>query len=727
MTPQEKSERAELQELNERAELHQLNQRANLQENPSDDWGFDDEVVNAVTLGGAPRAQAFAKTLSDSAFDLYEGKDIDFSGSYDKNLSKTFRARDKYRKEHPWKSTGASFLGGAGSPLGNIVGKYMQGSKLAGSGLGKATNLRGRPPQLKDALRPLERPIGYKKPVTPPLPKIGLGETMKRGAVGGAGLAGTQGFMEAEGDLKQRGIEASKSAGMGSVLGGATPIVINTGSKILKNFADLISKAPGVINVGGRYVPGAKHIQTTLAWRKLAEALERDGYTLESAQKRLNQLGPNAVIGDLGDNVRSLAYSVYARPSKGSTKLRNFAESRQKGKFGSSESDVIKGGQTGRLQKKVEEMFPDKFKGAQNAEEATKAYRSAYANNQNIQSDVIDKIIESHNGRKAFKKAVEMMDDSGEFVGKNDPELTELWRMAEDVATPGGKGISSGLKLKTLDYFKRALQREEKMLIKNQDSDGARIINAQIKKVTKELDRLDATRKPGEEFGDYAKARRYAEIDFANKDANELGKKFMRNDVRLDDLNAKIADMNPEQLHNYRIGAMDTITYDLAKIKTGADKAQAILDNKLLQEKIKVVFGDDKKFGQYMRLLKNEAEMSKLRKTLGGSQTTKNQGAVDDSIIDPDLMTSGFLKMAGPNKLGGAMDIMKALRAKVFMREETADILGDALTSRKLGNINKKYRAREMTQPNQNALSRKIIQLGAPSLGKKRKSILSAQ
>ena len=89
MTPKEKSERAELQELNERAELHQLNQRANSQENSSDGWGLDDEVVNAVTLGGAPRVGAFAKTLSDSAFDLYDGKDIDFSESYDKNLSKT--------------------------------------------------------------------------------------------------------------------------------------------------------------------------------------------------------------------------------------------------------------------------------------------------------------------------------------------------------------------------------------------------------------------------------------------------------------------------------------------------------------------------------------------------------------------------------------------------------------------------------------------------------------
>ena len=178
---------------------------------------------------------------------------------------------------------------------------------------------------------------------------------------------------------------------------------------------------------------------------------------------------------------------------------------------------------------------------------------------------------------------------------------------------------------------------------------------------------------------------------------------------------------------------MDTISFDLAKMKTGADKAQSILDNRVMQDKIKLVFGDDQKFGQYMKLLKDEADMSKLRKVMQGSQTTKNQGAVDDSLIDPSLATSGILKFAGGNKMSGAMDLLKALRSKVFMREETADILGDALTSQKLGNINKKYKAREMKMPKQNALSRKIIQLGTPSLGKKKKrdeitkSILSAQ
>ena len=83
--------------------------------------------------------------------------------------------------------------------------------------------------------------------------------------------------------------------------------------------------------------------------------------------------------------------------------------------------------------------------------------------------------------------------------------------------------------------------------------------------------------------------------------------------------------------------------------------------------------------------------------------------------------------------MSGAFDLLKALRSRVFMREETANILGDALTSQRLGNINKKFKAREMKMPKQNALSRKLIQLGTPSLGKKEKrdeiikSVLSAQ
>ena len=685
-----------------------------------DQYGLGDEIINSMSFGLGPRVSAAGMTAADVFGDVVSGKGMpDISDTYDKRLGQRFEQRDKYRKEHPYRSTIGGIVGAFGSPFAKPVDAWMRGGKFFGTQTPKLTKL-GTP-----------KPVGYTKPIKqayPKVPSVGrsgkweakpwkvpLKDQMGKGAITGAGFAGTQAFNEAEGDLMDRAVAGSKGGGIGATLGGGLPPLIKGGAWALQQLAGAISKIPNVVETVGRG-PMAEGMQETLAWRKLAEALERDGYTLESAAKRLDELGPEAVIADLGDNTRSLAYSVYSKPSKGLTMVFNKAESRQKGVFPDDDpAGTLQGGQRNRINEKADELFPERFQGVQNADDASKAYQSAYANNQNIQSDAIDKIINSHNGRKAFKKAVEMMDDSGEFVGKSDPELVELWRLAEDVATPDGKGISSGLKLKTLDYFKRALQREEKQLIKNQDSEGARIINRQIKKVTSELDRLDAT------GGDYAKARKLTSIDFQNQEAFDLGQRFMRKDVRIDDLTKKLADMGAEQLHNYRIGAIRQLKNNIGDMTAGANKAQKILDDEALQRKVKEVFGDNNKFGEYLTLLKNEAEMTKLRTTLGGSKTAKNLGGNEDATIDPKAILGGLTKIAAKNWVGGTIDILRSLGNQAFMREKTANTLGKVLTSKDLSGITRKYTPKKATPQSRSNLASKLTIGASPLIGRKRK------
>ncbi len=72
-------------------------------------------------------------------------------------------------------------------------------------------------------------------------------------------------------------------------MGGGMPPVVKGGAYALQQLAGAIAKIPAAVGVGGRVAPMADGMQETLAWRKLAEALERDGYTLESAAKRLDE------------------------------------------------------------------------------------------------------------------------------------------------------------------------------------------------------------------------------------------------------------------------------------------------------------------------------------------------------------------------------------------------------------------------------------------------------
>ena len=643
------------------------------------------EALNTATFGLADRVKAAGETAAQIPFDLYDGKDLNISGSYDKNLSGIYGERDRYRKKHPYKSLGAGVVGGLGNPLANVVSKYATGGKLAGSGLNQATKLgAGR-----------AKVLGKKSQ--------GLGQAMRRGALGGSGIAGYQAFNEADGDFLDRINSAQTAVALGGATGAGMPAAIKgiaTGGRVL---ADQLTRV-------------SKHQQHSMALRKIAEALEQDGLNPDQAMRRIESLGPEGALMDVGENSRRLAYSVYARTGKGNQKIQNFLQKRQRGEFGQDE--MLRGGQADRVRNWLTDKFPAKYEGKQNASDVTKLYDQAYKQNPSIQSDTIDKIARAHNGKIAFRKAIEMMDDSGEFVGKTDPELTALLREVEGYGT--GVGVSSGLKLKTWDYFKRALQREQKQLVNKSDDEGVRIITKQIKDVTEELDRLDAT------GGAYKQARSLASDDFANADALKTGQKFMFKNMRSSDIAEVMESMSPAEQHHFRIGAVDTLEEKLLTTKSGSATPTDVLDNASLQRKIRAIFGDDETYKGYIKLLKREREMGRAYAIMGNSQTAKNEASIEASKIDTGKIVRGVQRV-GKQDAGGLVDIIGGLKDKVVMPEATSDELGKLLTGRNLQGLKNKYTNQGMSRRIQNQLSNLGTRSVAPYIGRRerKKGMLS--
>jgi len=705
MTPRE-----ELDFLKKKKKLKELEARAlntPQQEQPDtavprqqeqSDYGFGDEVKNAVTFG-----------LSDKASNAGEWLAGQVTGNetpYADIASKRREAKSRYRDESPWLSTGASMAGGMANPLANIIQKYTTGAKIAGPGINKAMPRYLSPPGVMESIKGLGRGGLTKGLVRSPADKVienmAMKEMMGRGAVVGTGIAGGQALGENIGEglsPSELATRVSTGSGTGTVLGGSMPPLVKGGAFALKQLANGLSKIPGAISVGGR-APGGGGMQTTLGWRKIAEALERDEYTsIDEAVKRLDELGPEGSIADLGENTRALAYSVYSKPGKGSGKVRDFVEDRHKGTFSDDPAGTLEGGQSGRIGDKLDELFPEGYAGKKNQKEVNKLYDKAYSENQDLFSDELNDLVRTRSGKKALKEAVGLMSDDMERVGKPDPKLTAMWNEVEGGATPGGQGISKGLKLKTWNYVKTALDEMVEHETKHGTEGSVRRVDNIRKRLVKELDNLTA----GDE---YAGARGLSSDDFANRDAYAFGQKFMRQDVKLIDLQNKLADMTEEQLHNYRIGAVKVAREKVTdNPRAGVDHAQALLDNRNLQKKLKIVFGDNKKFGEYMTLAKNEAEMSKLRKTLGGSQTDKKMASREDSGLDTNAILSGVAKFKMQNYLGGAKDIYSGVKNKLFMREATSDLLADALTGRDLTGINTKYQAQELSKKVQQILS----------------------
>ena len=113
--------------------------------------------------------------------------------------------------------------------------------------------------------------------------------------------------------------------------------------------------------------------------------------------------------------------------------------------------------------------------------------------------------------------------------------------------------------------------------------------------------------------------------------------------------------------------------------------------------------------------------LTQLRTTLGGSRTAKNTAANMDANVDPDAIIGGLMKIKANNYLGGGIDIIKALGNRTFMREKTADTLGEVLTGRDLSGITRKYTPTKASPQSRNNLSSKLTIGASPQIGRKRK------
>jgi hypothetical protein len=140
-----------------------------------------------------------------------------------------------------------------------------------------------------------------------------LGGQIARGTAVGAATGALSGAGYA---TKDTGEEAVKGSIFGGALGGTVPVALKGAGGVIRN----VLNASGI---GDQQVASSKI---------LANYLQKDNLTPNEAMSALDELRrigvPNATIADLGENLRGLAYSAYAVPSKAKTGTQNFLESR---------------------------------------------------------------------------------------------------------------------------------------------------------------------------------------------------------------------------------------------------------------------------------------------------------------------------------------------------------------------------------------------------------------
>ncbi|SDP08280.1 hypothetical protein [Phyllobacterium sp. OV277] len=143
-----------------------------------------------------------------------------------------------------------------------------------------------------------------------------LGKTFASG-VSGATIGGADSAVRSDGDWR----EAGKGAFIGGLTGGAAPLAGQAIGAGARSFMDMVARRGAA--KAAEMAPGA------LA--RLGRAAAADGLDAPALQTRLAELGPDAMIMDLGPNLQRQAGAIAATPGRGQEIVRNAVNQRQMG------------------------------------------------------------------------------------------------------------------------------------------------------------------------------------------------------------------------------------------------------------------------------------------------------------------------------------------------------------------------------------------------------------
>lgn len=591
---------------------------------------FTREALNTATFGLSDIVAGAGSALAE---ELFAGEDKDPARAF--NIPR--EQRIFFREENPVSSGVASFVGGFVNPASGPAGAIVQ----RGGGL--------------------------------------ISKTLRSGGVG-AGFAGGQATGEEAGeilgkavtgqdiDLGESGERIAVSTAVGTGIGASVTPVVKTLGFLGKQGVDFLRRF-------------SQRGQETRAFRKVAEALERDGFTPQQALERIEKLGPEAALIDAGENSRALAFTVGAGPGAGKTKITKFVRERQEG-IRDPETGVIKGGQVNRIQDHIDQLVKANFftetQRLANINNAAKLYTSAYASNQQVESKAINRILKTPSGKRAFQIARKTIQDLRTNLSKTDPELTAQLRDTGAKAT--GKGVGKGLKLEFLDQVKQELFDLEQVA-KSQfgkATSKSRAISQLRRDFTKALDEVDVS-------GNYAKARLMAGDKLANQEALESGAEFLSKSKfsTPEELGIALQDMSPEARHLFRVGAAQSLKSKISEIVSRADASKKLIDIQSLERKIRLAFGDNKKFQQYIDLLENEKELFRaVTEVLGNSKTAARGAAIDDLAQDPGKVGQGIRDLLIGDFFSATKNLTGGLRGRLTQTDLESEKIAKILTGR---------------------------------------------
>lgn len=491
-------------------------------------------------------------------------------------------------------------------------------------------------------------------------------------AVAGGVTGAIQGAGDAK-DIEKAPSDAIKQGVAGAMLG---PMFMGA----TKAVSPITSVLGGGANKIITELPGTQGFSDSLARRRVADALMRDGASIDDVAARQAKLGAEARIADsAGENTRGLLDLNANLPGKTKNELEKLIESRIASRPERMDNVVytVNGGY-------------GKGSDLSAALEAQKRAESAplYDKVRQFSIDPTPELVSSLNAARelgAFKlgKKHAIADEVPFSLDKMSPAKEVIVGYDSIFNKPITKTVGGApMSMADLDYAKRGLD----SLIESQIDPVTGKVSSLGKKYLELKDRIvthldNATIDPQTGVSAYKAAREAFAGPSALQTAIKKGRAFWNENA--EGINSLTQGMSGSELEAFRVGASDALR-EMAGSQTGQNRLLNVWKDRNTREKLKVLIGDDVKFKDVQDFLDNERTLKKLE-GLGpsrNSRTFSREAGAEQQTLD----NANDLVAAGVNAKTGGLASVIASMVKPSLRtgtpEKVRNSIGDILMSK---------------------------------------------
>lgn len=531
--------------------------------------------------------------------------------SYDEILAANRGDVKAAEEEHPYAYTGGQIAGGVGAGVASVAAAPGLGARALGVG---AQSLGGR-----------------------------LTAAGTTGLVGGA----VQGFGSGEGGLENRSWEALKGAGIGAGLGlGSVPLASAAGAGV-NAVLDRFAASRGPVGRASQDL--------------LGQTLENDGLTLEGAQQLGRELGPSAMLADMGPTLRLRAEQIAQHDNAGRPSVVNALRDRS----------ATAGG---RINSAYDASLGSNPNVQQTLSEMTRAAKTradtlyGEARRQNAPVDVAP-VLQSIDDQ-LLTPAERIAGQSGLPTDEVDDALAWVRSHLSD-------GNSQRTGIDRLDRLERRLRARTKAAFSGGKSDVGHALNEVGKVLRGQMKASSSV---------YAEARATFADDMAQQEAFDAGRKLFGSGTHPDFLAAEVAEMSQAERDALRIGVRAAVDQAMGQVRNGSLKGRQLLDADWNERKILTVLGEDDGRALINALQGEQAMAETANQVLGGPATARRLADNPFNVerTQQNKGVPGILRSAGNLDFGdaaarGVEYVQDALgrRSARTMAEE----LGPALTA----------------------------------------------